>query len=151
MFVKYVRSCLENLNKKHWLMLLETGKIETKAGVIKLASTVDHSKEVLNIYDVEANTRYSVSMNRLIVTRRSGADARDYAFDVVTEQDEGSDSFKMSIHDMNRSIERVLKALPEPREERIHKIIKNKANWVVLAIVIMQIILIIHHAELLFK
>lgn len=151
MFVKYVRSCLENLDKKHWLMLLETGKIETKAGVIKLASTVDHSKEVLNIYDVEANTRYSVSMNRLIVTRGSGANARDYAFDVVTEQDEGSDSFKMSIHDMNRSIERVLKALPESRGERIYKIIKNKANWVVLAIVIMQIILIIHHAELLFK
>lgn len=151
MFVKYVRSCLENLDKKHWLMLLETGKIETKAGVIKLASTVDHSKEVLNIYDVEANTRYSVSMNRLIVTRGSGANARDYAFDVVTEQDEGSDSFKMSIHDMNRSIERVLKALPESRGERINKIIKNKANWVVLAIVIMQIILIIHHAELLFK
>ena len=151
MFVKYVRSCLENLDKKHWLMLLETGKIETKAGVIKLASTFDHSKEVLNIYDVEANTRYSVSMNRLIVTRGSGANARDYAFDVVTEQDEGSDSFKMSIHDMNRSIERVLKALPESREERIHKIIKNKTNWVVLAIVIMQIILIIHHAELLFK
>ena len=151
MFVKYVRSCLENLDKKHWLMLLETVKIETKAGVIKLASTVDHSKEVLNIYDVEANTRYSVSMNRLIVTRGSGANARDYAFDVVTEQDEGSDSFKMSIHDMNRSIERVLKALPESRGERIYKIIKNKANWVVLAIVIMQIILIIHHAELLFK
>ena len=151
MFVKYVRSCLENLDKKHWLMLLETGKIETKAGVIKLASTVDHSKEVLNIYDVEANTRYSVSMNRLIVTRGSGANARDYAFDVVTEQDEGSDSFKMSIHDMNRSIERVLKALPESRGERIRKIIKNKANWVVLAIVIMQIILIIHCAELLFK
>ena len=151
MFVKYVRSCLENLDKKHWLMLLETGKIETKAGVIKLASTVDHSKEVLNIYDVEANTRYSVSMNRLIVTRGSGANARDYAFDVVTEQDEGSDSFKMSIHDMNRSIERVLKALPESRGERTRKIIKNKANWVVLAIVIMQIILIIHHAELLFK
>lgn len=151
MFVKYVRSCLENLDKEHWLMLLETGKIETKAGVIKLASTVDHSKEVLNIYDVEANTRYSVSMNRLIVTRGSGANARDYAFDVVTEQDEGSDSFKMSIHDMNRSIERVLKALPESRGERINKIIKNKANWVVLAIVIMQIILIIHHAELLFK
>lgn len=151
MFVKYVRSCLENLDKKHWLMLLETGKIETKAGVIKLASTVDHSKEVLNIYDVEANTRYSVSMNRLIVTRGSGANARDYAFDVVTEQDEGSDSFKMSIHDMNRSIERVLKALPESRGERIRKIVKNKANWVVLAIVIMQIILIIHHAELLFK
>lgn len=151
MFVKYVRSCLENLDKKHWLMLLETGKIETKAGVIKLASTVNHSKEVLNIYDVEANTRYSVSMNQLVVTRGSGANARDYAFDVVIEQDEGSDSFKMSIHDMNRSIERVLKALPESREERIHKIIKNKANWVVLAIVIMQIILIIHHAELLFK
>lgn len=151
MFVKYVRSCLENLGKKHWLMLLETGKIETKAGVIKLASTVDHSKEVLNIYDVEANTRYSVSMNRLIVTRGSGANARDYAFDVVTEQDEGSDSFKMSIHDMNRSIERILKALPESREEKFHKIIKNKANWVVLAIVIMQIILIIHHVELLFK
>ena len=151
MFVKYVRSCLENLDKKHWLMLLETGKIETKAGVIKLASTVDHSKEVLNIYDVEANTRYSVSMNRLIVTRGSGANARDYAFDVVTEQDEGSGSFKMSIHDMNRSIERVLKALPESRGERIRKIIKNKANWVVLAAVIMQIILIIHHAELLFK
>ena len=151
MFVKYVRSCFENLDKKHWLMLLETGKIETKAGVIKLASTIDHFKEVLNIYDVEANTRYSVSMNRLIVTRGSGANARDYAFDVVTEQDEGSDSFKMSIHDMNRSIERVLKALPESRGERIRKIIKNKANWVVLAIVIMQIILIIHHAELLFK
>ena len=151
MFVKYVRSCLENLDKKHWLMLLETGKIETKAGVIKLASTVDHSKEVLNIHDVEANTRYSVSMNRLIVTRGSGANARDYAFDVVTEQDEGSDSFKMSIHDMNRSVERILKALPESRGEKIRKIVKNKANWVVLVIVIMQLILIIHHAELLFK
>lgn len=151
MFLKYVRSCLKNLDKKHWLMLLETGKIETKAGVIKLASTVDHSKEVLNIYDVEANTRYSVSMNRLIVTRGSGANARDYAFDVVTERDEGSDNFKMSIRDMNRSIERILKALPESRREKIHKIIKNKANWVVLAIAIMQIILIIHHAELLFK
>lgn len=137
MFVKYVRSCLENLDKKHWLMLLETGKIETKAGVIKLASTVDYAKEVLNIYDVEANTRYSVSMNRLIVTRGSGPNARDYAFDVVTEQDEGSDSFKMSIHDMNRSIERILKALPKSRSEKIRKIVKNKANWVVLAIVIM--------------
>ena len=151
MFVKYVRSCLENLDKKHWLMLLETGKIETKAGVIKLASTVDHSKEVLNIYDVEANTRYSVSMNRLIVTRGSGANARDYAFDVVTEQDEGSDSFKMSIHDMNRSIERILKALPKSRSEKIRKIVKNRANWVVLAIVIMQLMLIFHYAELLFK
>ena len=151
MFVKYVRSCLESLDKKHWLMLLETGKIETKAGVIKLASTIDHSKEVLNIYDVEANTRYSVSMNRLIVTRGSGANARDYAFDVVTEQDEGSDSFKMSIHDMNRSIERILKALPKSRSEKIRKIVKNKANWVVLAIVIMQLMLIFHHTELLFK
>lgn len=151
MFVKYVRSCFENLDKKHWLMLLETGKIETKAGVIKLASTVDHAKEVLNIYDVEANTRYSVSMNRLIVTRGSGPNARDYAFDVVTEQDEGSDSFKMSIHDMNRSIERILKALPKSRSENIRKIVKNKANWVVLAIVIMQLMLIFHHTELLFK
>ena len=151
MFEKYVRSCFENLGKKHWLMLLETGKIETKAGVIKLASTIDHSKEVLNIYDVEANTRYSVSMNRLIVTRGSGANARDYAFDVVTEQDEGSDSFKMSIHDMNRSIERILKALPKSRSEKIRKIVKNKANWVVLAIVIMQLMLIFHHTELLFK
>ena len=47
MFVKYVRSCLENLDKEHWLMLLETGKIETKAGVIKLASTVDTLKRFL--------------------------------------------------------------------------------------------------------
>jgi hypothetical protein len=151
MFVKYVRSCLENLDKKHWLMLLETGKIETKAGVIKLASTVDYAKEVLNIYDVEANTRYTVSMNRLIVTRGSGPNARDYAFDVVTEQDEGSDSFKMSIHDMNRSIERILKALPKSRSEKIRKIVKNKANWVVLAIVIVQLMLIFHHAKLLFE
>ena len=151
MFLKYVRSCLENLDKKHWLMLLETGKIETKAGVIKLASTVDHSKEVLNIYDVEANTRYSVSMNRLIVTRGSGANARDYAFDVVTERDEGSDNFKMSIRDMNRSIERILKALPESHSEKIRKIVENKVNWVVLAIVIVQLMLILHHVELLFK
>lgn len=151
MFLKYVRSCLENLDKKHWLMLLETGKIETKAGVIKLASTVDHSKEVLNIYDVEANTRYSVSMNRLIVTRGSGANARDYAFDVVTERDEGSDNFKMSIHDMNRSIERILKALPESRSEKIRKIVGNKVNWVVLAIVIVQLMLVLHHIELLFE
>ena len=151
MFVKYVRSCLENLDKKHWLMLLETGKIETKAGVIKLASTVDHAKEVLNIYDVEANTRYSVSMNRLIVTRGSGPNARDYAFDVVTEQDEGSDSFKMSIHDMNRSIERILKALPKSRSEKIRKIVKNKVNWAVLAIAIVQLMLILYHVELLFK
>ena len=151
MFVKYVRSCLESLDKKHWLMLLETGKIETKAGVIKLASTLDHAKEVLNIYDVEANTHYSVSMNRLIVTHGSGANAKDYAFDVVTEQDEGSDSFKMSIHDMNRSIERILKALPKSRGEKFHKIIKNKANWLVLTLVIIQIFLIIHHVELLFK
>ena len=147
MFVEYVRSCLENLDKKHWLMLLETGKLETNAGVIKL----DHAKEVLNIYDVEANTRYSVSMNRLIVTRGSGANVRDYAFDVVTEHDEGSDSFKMFIHDMNRSIGRILKALPESRGEKIYKIVKNKANWAVLAFVIMQLLLILHHAELLLK
>lgn len=151
MFVEYVRSCLENLDKKHWLMLLETGKIETNAGVIKLASTIDHAKEVLNIYDVEANTRYSVSMNRLIVTRGSGANVQDYAFDVVTEHDEGSDSFKMFIHDMNRSIGRILKALPKSRGEKIYKIVKNKANWAVLAFVIMQLLLILHHAELLLK
>ena len=151
MFVKYVRSCLENLNKKHWLMLLEVGEIKTAAGVIKLSSTANYVKEVLSIYDVESNTHYSVSLFRLIVTRGSGANAKDYAFDVVTEQDEGSDSFKMSIHDMNRSIERILKALPKSRSEKIRKIVKNKANWVVLAIVIMQLMLIFHHAELLFK
>lgn len=151
MFVKYVRSCLENLGKKHWLMLLETGKIETKAGVIKLASTVDHSKEVLNIYDVEANTRYSVSMYRLIVTRGSGDNAKDYAFDVVTEKDEGSDSFKMAVRDMNRSVERILRSLPESRSEKIRKIVGNKVNWVVLAIVVVQLMLILHHVELLFE
>nr|DAH54628.1 MAG TPA: hypothetical protein [Caudoviricetes sp.] len=149
MFVEHVRSCLENLDKKHRLMLLETGKIETNTGVIKLASTIEHSKEVLNIYDIEANTRYSVSMNRLIVTRGSGTNARDYAFDTVTEYDKGSDSFKMCIRDMNRSIERILKAIPESRKEKIHRIIKNKTNWAVLAIVIVQLMLIIHHAELL--
>lgn len=151
MFVKYVRSALENLDKKHWMMLLETGKIETTTGVIKLAPSIDHIKEVLSIYDVESNTHYSVSMYRLIVTRGSGGSAKDYAFDVVTEQDEGSDSFKMAIRDMNRSIERILKALPEPRSEKIRKIVENRANWVVLAIVIMQLLLIFHHAELLFK
>lgn len=151
MFVKYVRSCFENLDKKHWLMLLETGKIETKAGVIKLASTVDHSKEVLNIYDAEANTRYSVSMYRLIVTRGSGDNAKDCAFDVVTEKDEGSDSFKMAVRDMNRSVERILRSLPESRSEKIRKIVGNKVNWVVLAIVIVQLMLVLHHIELLFE
>lgn len=151
MFVKYVRSCLENLDKKHWLMLLEAGEIKTIAGVIKLSSTANYTKEVLSIYDVESNTRYSVSLFRLIVTRGSGANAKDYAFDVVTEQDEGSDSFKMAIHDLNRSIERILKALPESRFEKIRRVAKNKANWVVLAVVIMQLMLILHHAELLFK
>lgn len=151
MFVKYVRSCLENLGKKHWLMLLETGKIETKAGVIKLAPTVDHSKEVLNIYDAEANTHYSVSMYRLIVTRGSGDNAKDYAFDVVTEKDEGSDSFKMAVRDMNRSVERILRSLPESRSEKIRKIVGNKVNWAVLAIVIVQLMLVLHHIELLFE
>lgn len=151
MFVKYVRSCFENLDKKHWLMLLETGKIETKAGVIKLASTIDHAKEVLNIYDVEANTRYSVSMYRLIVTRGSGDNAKDYAFDVVTEKDEGSDSFKMAVRDMNRSVERILRSLPESRSEKIRKIVGNKVNWVVLAIVIVQLMLVLYHIELLFE
>lgn len=151
MFVKYVRSCLENLDKKHWLMLLEVGEIKTTAGVIKLSSTANYTKEVLSIYDAESNTHYSVSLFRLVVTRGSGANAKDYAFDVVTEQDEGSDSFKMAIHDLNRSIERILKALPESRFEKIRRVAKNKANWVVLAIVIMQLMLIIHHAELLFK
>lgn len=151
MFVKYVRSCLESLGKKHWLMLLETGKIETKAGVIKLASTIDHFKEVLNIYDAEANTRYSVAMYRLIVTRGSGDNAKDYAFDVVTEKDEGSDSFKMAVRDMNRSVERILRSLPESRSEKIRKIVGNKVNWVVLAIVIVQLMLVLHHIELLFE
>lgn len=151
MFVKYVRSCFENLDKKHWLMLLETGKIETKAGVIKLASTINHSKEVLNIYDAEANTRYSVSMYQLIVTRGSGDNAKDWAFDVVTEKDEGSDSFKMAVHDMNRSVERILRSLPESRSEKIRKIVGNKVNWVVLAIMIVQLMLILHHIELLFE
>lgn len=151
MFVKYVRSCLENLDKKHWLMLLEVGEIKTTAGVIKLSSTANHAKEVLSIYDVESNTHYTVSLFRLIVTRGSGANTKDYAFDVVTEQDEGSDSFKMAIHDLNRSIERILKALPESRFEKIRRVAKNKANWVVLAIVIMQLMLILHHAELLFE
>lgn len=151
MFVKYVRSSLENLDKKHWMMLLETGKIETTTGVIKLAPSIDHAKEVLNIYDSESNTYYSVSMNRLIVTRGSGGSTKDYAFDVVTEKDEGSDSFKMAVHDMNRSVERILKAIPESRFEKIRKIVNNKVNWVVLAIGIVQIMLILHYVELLFK
>lgn len=151
MFVKYVRSSLENLDKKHWLMLLEAGKIETTAGAIKLSSTIDHTKEVLSIYDAESNTHYSVSMYRLIVTRGSGGNAKDCAFDVVTEQDEGSDSFKMAIRDMNRSVERILRSLPESRSEKIRKIVNNKANWVVLVIVLMQLMLILHHVELLFE
>ncbi len=151
MFVKYVRSGLENLDKKHWMMLLEAGKIETTTGVIKLSPSIDHTKEVLSIYDSEANTHYSVSMNRLIVTRGSGGSTKDYAFDVVTEKDEGSDSFKMAVHDMNRSVERILKALPESRSEKIRKIVNNKVNWVVLAIVIVQLMLILHHVELLFE
>lgn len=151
MFVKYVRSCLENLGKKRWLMLLETGKIETKVGVIKLSPSIDHAKEVLSIYDYESNTHYSVSMNRLIVTRGSGDNAKGCAFDVVTEKDEGSDSFKMAVHDMNRSVERILRSLPESRSEKIRKIVNNKVNWVVLAIVLMQLILILHHVELLFE
>nr|DAM57196.1 MAG TPA: hypothetical protein [Caudoviricetes sp.] len=151
MFVKYVRSSLENLDKKHWLMLLEAGKIETTAGAIKLSSAIDHTKEVLSIYDAESNTHYSVSMYRLIVTRGSGGNAKDCAFDVVTEQDEGSDSFKMAIRDMNRSVERILRSLPESRSEKIRKIVNNKANWVVLVIVLMQLMLILHHVELLFE
>lgn len=151
MFVKYVRSSLENLDKKHWMMLLETGKIETTTGVIKLSPSIDHTKEVLSIYDAESNTHYSVSMYRLIVTRGSGGSTKDYAFDVVTEQDEGSNSFKMAICDMNRSVERILKAMPESRSEKIRKIVKNKVNWVVLAIAIVQLMLILHHVELLFK
>lgn len=150
MFVEYVRSCFENLSKKHWLMLLETGKIETKAGVIKLSPSIDHVKEVLSIYDYESNTHYSVSLNRLIVTRGSGDNAKGYAFDVVTEKDEGSDSFKMAVRDMNRSVERILRSLPESRSEKICKIVNNKVNWVVLAIVLMQLILILHHVALLF-
>ena len=151
MFVKYVRSGLENLDKKHWMMLLETGKIETTTGVIKLSPSIDHTKEVLSIYDAKSNTHYSVSMYRLIVTRGSGGSTKDYAFDVVTEKDEGSDSFKMAVRDMNRSIGRILKALPESRSEKIRKIVGNKVNWVVLAIVIVQLMLVLHHIKLLFE
>lgn len=148
MFVKYVRSSLENLDKKHWMMLLETGKIETTTGVIKLSPSIDYT---LSIYDAESNTHYSVSMYRLIVTRGSGGSTKDYAFDVITEQDEGSNSFKMAVRDMNRSVERILKAMPESRSEKIRKIFKNKVNWVVLTIVIVQLMLILHHVELLFQ
>ena len=60
MFVKYVKTCLNNLGREHWYTLLEKGEILTKSGKITLIPLDDKDPSLLVIDDTlqVCRTRY---------------------------------------------------------------------------------------------
>ena len=152
MFVKYVKTCLNSLSREHWYTLLEKGEILTKSGKITLIPLDDKDPSLLIIDDYVTGVSYEVSVERLI--RRSGGpyDRREYVFDSVTEMGEHpSLMFRMVIRDMRSSIDRIVKDIKEPFRVKVKKFFDSKINILAVALGVVQLLLILHYFELLFK
>lgn len=152
MFVKYVKTCLNSLGREHWYPLLEKGEILTKSGKITLIPLDDKDPSLLVIDDYVTGVSYEVSVERLI--RRAGGpyDRREYVFDSVTEMGEHpSLMFRMVIRDMRSSIDRIVKDIKEPFRVKVKKFFDSKINILAVALGVVQLLLILHYFELLFK
>lgn len=152
MFVKYVKTCLNSLGREHWYTLLEKGEILTKSGKITLIPLDDKDPSLLIIDDYVTGVTFEVSVERLI--RRAGGpyDRREYVFDSVTEMGEHpSLMFRMVIRDMRSSIDRIVKDIKEPFRVKVKKFFDSKINILAVALGVVQLLLILHYFELLFK
>ncbi|MDI0456479.1 hypothetical protein QIU89_23165 [Escherichia coli] len=152
MFVKYVKTCLNSLGREHWYTLLEKGEILTKSGKITLIPLKGKDPSRLVIDDYVTGVTFEVSVERLI--RRAGGpyDRREYVFDSVTEMGEHpSLMFRMVIRDMRSSIDRIVKDIKEPFRVKVKKFFDSKINILAVALGVVQLLLILHYFELLFK
>lgn len=153
MFVKYVKTCLNSLGREHWYTLLEKGEILTKPGKITLIPLDSKGKDPsrLVIDDYVTGVTFEVSVERLI--RRAGGhyDRREYVFDSVTEMEHPSLMFRMVIRDMRSSIERIVKDIKEPFRVKVKKFFDSKINILAVVLGVIQLLLIFHYFELLFK
>ncbi|QUD16452.1 hypothetical protein SYGMH1_121 [Escherichia phage vB_EcoM_SYGMH1] len=154
MFVKYVKTCLNNLGREHWYTLLEKGEILTKSGKITLIPLDSKGKDPsrLVIDDYVTGVTFEVSVERLI--RRAGGpyDRREYVFDSVTEMGEHpSLMFRMVIRDMRSSIDRIVKDIKEPFRVKVKKFFDSKINILAVVLGVIQLLLILHYFELLSK
>ena len=153
MFVKYVKTCLNSLGREHWYTLLEKGEILTKSGKITLIPLDSKGKDPsrLVIDDYVTGVTFEVSVERLI--RRSGGpyDRREYVFDSVTEKEDPSLMFRMVIRDMKSSINRIVKDIKEPFRVKVKKFFDSKINILAVVLGVIQLLLILHYLELLFK
>ncbi|ASJ80479.1 hypothetical protein V18_00129 [Escherichia phage V18] len=152
MFVKYVKTCLNSLGREHWYTLLEKGEILTKSGKITFIHSKGKDPSRLVIDDYVTGVTFEVSVERLI--RRAGGpyDRREYVFDSVTEMGEHpSLMFRMVIRDMRSSIDRIVKDIKEPFRVKVKKFFDSKINILAVALGVVQLLLILHYFELLFK
>lgn len=151
MFVKYVKTCLNTLSKDHWYRLLESGSIVTNSGKIILVPVDSSYPTMLVIEDYVTGLVFEVSVNQLILKVGKGSEAREYIYDSITEMERASQNFRMAIRDMRRSIERIAGDAKLSFEERVEKFFQSKLNVAALGLAILQILLLLHHIELLFK
>lgn len=151
MFVKYVKTCLNSLGREHWYTLLEKGEIATKSGNITLIPLDGEDPSLLVIDDYVTGVSFEVSVERLI--RRAGGpyDRREYVFDSVTEKEDPSLMFRMAIRDVRSSINRIVKDIKEPFRVKVKKFFDSKINILAVALGVVQLLLILHYFELLFK
>lgn len=151
MFVKYVKTCLNSLGREHWYTLLEKGEIRTKAGKITLIPLDDKDPSLLVIDDYVTGLSFEVSVERLILRAGGNYDRREYVFDSITEMGDTSQSFRMAIRDMRSSINRIVKEVKVPFKVRVKKFFDSKLNMLAVGLGVIQLLLILHHLELLFK
>lgn len=106
---------------------------------------------LLVIDDYVTGVSYEVSVERLI--RRSGGpcDRREYVFDSVTEKEDPSLMFRMVIRDMKSSMNRIVKDIKEPFWVKVKKFFDSKINILAVVLGVIQLLLILHYLELLFK
>lgn len=151
MFVKYVKTCLNSLGKEHWYALLEKGEIKTKSGKITLIPLDDKDPSLLVIDDYVTGLSFEVSVERLILRAGGNSDRREYVFDSVTEMGDTSQTFRMAIRDMRSSINRIVREVKVPIKVKIKKFFDSKINMLAVGLGVIQLLLILHHLELLFK
>lgn len=151
MFVRYVKTCLNTLSKDHWYTLLEQGHIITESGKITLVPVDSEDPTMLIIEDYVTGLVFEVSVERLVLKVGKGSDAREYVFDSVTEMERASQNFRMAIRDMRRSIERIAGCVKLPLSERVDRFFQSKLNIAAVGLAILQVLLLLHHIELLFK
>lgn len=151
MFVKYVKTCLNSLGREHWYTLLEKGEILTKSGKITLIPIDDNDPSLLVIDDYVTGVSFEVSVERLILRAGGIHDRREYVFDSVTEMGDPSQMFRMAIRDMRTSINRIVNDVKDPFKVKVKKFFDSKINMLAVGLGVIQLLLILHHLEILFK